>query len=250
MAANIAGRSHTGAVRATNQDWVAWHLGDDQNTALMVVADGMGGYQGGEIASRVAAEAVMEALVPELGKSTAGDIDDGISGRLQTAFFVANERILERRSSDPALKKMGTTLVVVWLADGYAHIAHVGDSRCYLVRGGHLSCLTRDDTVVQNMLDDGSITEVDAPHVPFRNVLTRAVGALAQVDVSYRRELILPGDTLFLCSDGLTNSLTDTDLEGILTMNTNAESMVDALIETALTNQASDNVSVVLLVQS
>jgi protein phosphatase len=249
MAADIAGQSHAGVVRDTNQDRVAWHLCKNHNSALMVVADGMGGYQGGEIASGLATEAIMEALVPEL-ELDATNTDDGIWECLQTAFFVANERILERRAMEAALKKMGTTLVVAWLAGDYVHVSHVGDSRCYLHRNRRLSCLTRDDTVVQNMLDDGSITEADAPNVPFRNILTRAVGALTRLDVSYCSELLQPGDKLLLCSDGLTNAVTDSDLEGILNIDNNASNLTDVLIETALTNQASDNVSVVLLTLS
>lgn len=247
MVINIAGQSHTGTVRATNQDKVAWHLYDSQRAALMVVADGMGGYQGGEVASHLAVEAVMDSLVPELHKPDIADAGDSIAERLQAVFFVANERIAQQRAADPALAKMGTTLVVAWLAEGCVHLSHIGDSRCYLFRDGQLCCLTRDDTVVQNMLDDGSITRDDAANVPFKNVLTRAVGALARADVSYCREPLQPGDRLLLCSDGLTSALMDSVLERILKTNKNAERAVEVLIETALANHASDNVSVVLL---
>jgi protein phosphatase len=247
MAIDIAGQSHTGTVRATNQDKVAWHLCDSQRAALMVVADGMGGYQGGEVASHLAVEAVMGALVPELYKPELAEEGDSIAERLQAAFSVANERIVAQRVADPELAKMGTTLVIAWLSEGCVHISHAGDSRCYLVRDGQLRCLTRDDTVVQNMLDDGSITQSDAANVPFKNVLTRAVGALVRVDVSYRKELLQPGDQLLLCSDGLTDAVTDPVLESVLKTNSNAGRAVEVLIDTALANHASDNVSAVLL---
>jgi protein phosphatase len=249
MVFDIAGQSHTGSVRAMNQDKVAWHLCNDQRTGLMVVADGMGGYQGGEVASHLAVSAVMDALVPELYKSEIAGAGDSIAERLQAAFYVANERIVEQRAHDPALEKMGTTLVVAWLTEGCIHISHVGDSRCYLLRNGQLRCLTRDDTVVQNMLDDGSITRNDAENVPFKNVLTRAVGALARVDVSYLEEPLGPGDKLLLCSDGLTGAVTDSVLEDILNTTDNAGRVIDVLIDTALANHASDNVSAVLLSQ-
>ncbi|MBW4935904.1 Stp1/IreP family PP2C-type Ser/Thr phosphatase [Marinobacter sp. F4206] len=242
MSLHLAGRSHTGAVRESNQDVVAWQVRDDGDAALMLVADGMGGYQGGEIASRLAADSVMEALMPRL---FAGEMASPES--LNAALALANDRIQVRRGTDPQLDKMGTTLVVAWVEDNTAHVAHVGDSRCYLVRNGQARCLTRDDTVVQNMLEDGSITEADAHNVPFRNVLTRAVGAMDPLETSYASHSLQPGDHLLLCSDGLTNSVPQADWENLIKDARSTECAVETLIETALDNQASDNVSVVLM---
>lgn len=243
MAVGVAGRSHTGTVRESNQDVVAWHVAETGDSALVIIADGMGGYQGGEIASRMAADTISESLAAELAATS----NDKIHERLQVAFSVANERILDRRASEPKLDKMGTTLVVAWIEGNTAHIAHVGDSRCYRVRDGCTTCLTRDDTVVQNMLEDGSITEADVPNVPFRNVLTRAVGAMEPVEMSYRCEHLQAGDSLLLCSDGLTNSVPELTWEPVLREADNREDAVQVLIDTALENGASDNVSVVLL---
>ncbi|MBW7472626.1 Stp1/IreP family PP2C-type Ser/Thr phosphatase [Marinobacter sp. M216] len=242
MSVHVAGRSHTGVVRESNQDVVAWQVRDDGGAALMLVADGMGGYQGGEIASRLAADSVMEALTPGL---FAGE--EPTRKNLGAALALANERIQVRRASDSQLDKMGTTLVVAWIEGSTAHVAHVGDSRCYLIRHGQADCLTRDDTVVQNMLEDGSISETDAPNVPFRNVLTRAVGAMDPLEISYCSHSLQPGDQLLLCSDGLTNSVPEPDWEDILKNAGSTECAVETLIETALDNQASDNVSVVLM---
>lgn len=247
MSIDIAGRSHTGAVRDSNQDVVAWQVRDDHLTALSLVADGMGGYQGGEIASRLASDSVMEALVPKLFAQAKTGPEMNIHDSLMAAFALANTRIQDRRATDSQLDKMGTTLVVAWVEDATAHIAHVGDSRCYLVRDGYATCLTRDDTVVQNMLDDGSINEADAANVPFRNVLTRAVGAMEPLEISYCSQTLKSGDRLLLCSDGLTNSVSQLAWEHILKESGSTERAVEALIETALSNQASDNVSVVLL---
>ncbi|MBW0149002.1 Stp1/IreP family PP2C-type Ser/Thr phosphatase [Marinobacter arenosus] len=242
MGVQIAGRSHTGAVRENNQDVVVWQVRDGGDGALMLVADGMGGYQGGEIASRLAADSVMEALTPGLFGGEAP-----CKERLEAALVLANERIQARRAEDSQLDKMGTTLVVAWVEGSTAHIAHVGDSRCYLIRQSRADCLTRDDTVVQNMLEDGSISETDAPNVPFRNVLTRAVGAMDPLEISYGSHALKPGDQLLLCSDGLTNSVPQSDWEDLIKNADSTESAVDALIETALDNQASDNVSAVLM---
>ena len=241
MGISIAGQSHAGAVRGGNQDVVAWTFSEDGNSAVALVADGMGGYQGGEVASQIAAETLTESLAAGLG----GQCQD-IPGQLKAGFVLANARIAERRGAEPLLEKMGTTLVVVWLAGQQAHIAHVGDSRCYLVRHDRISCLTRDDTVVRKMLEDGSITEADVPHVPFRNVLTRAVGAMDPVELSYCCQPLEYGDRLRLCSDGLTNSVAEADWHDIL-QNGRNDAVVEALIGAALENQASDNVSVVLM---
>lgn len=247
MKMDVAGISHTGAVRDANQDVVAWQVTDDGESALLVVADGMGGYQGGEIASRLAADSVMEVMVPVLFQSEADKREIDPNDCLETAFALANDRILERRKTDERLGKMGTTLVVAWVEEGVAHIAHAGDSRCYRIREGELTCLTRDDTVVQNMLEDGSINEADVANVPFRNVLTRAVGAMDPLELSVCSEPLQPGDSLLLCSDGLTHSVPEAEWMQILMDCECRESAVSALIEAALEHQASDNVSVVLL---
>ncbi|MDO3722855.1 protein phosphatase 2C domain-containing protein [Marinobacter sp. chi1] len=247
MKLEVAGISHTGAVRESNQDVVAWQVTDDGGSALLVVADGMGGYQGGEIASRLAADSVMEVMVPVLFMDEAdkGEIDP--NDCLETAFDLANDRILERRKTDERLEKMGTTLVVAWVEGNTAHITHAGDSRCYLIRDGQPTCLTRDDTVVQNMLEDGSINEADVANVPFRNVLTRAVGAMNPLELTFCSQPVRTGDCLLLCSDGLTHSVPEAEWNRILKESESRESAVNALIEAALERQASDNVSVVLL---
>ncbi|WP_341581482.1 Stp1/IreP family PP2C-type Ser/Thr phosphatase [Marinobacter metalliresistant] len=247
MRYRIAGQSHRGAVRKSNQDVVDWRENDCGDQALLVVADGMGGYQGGEIASRLAVDAVVEALEPEISGPSRGKTGSSVRESLERAFALANERILSQRSEDPRLDKMGTTLVVAWAIDNKAHIAHMGDSRCYCLRGGQAVCLTRDDTVVQNMLEDGSITEADVPNVPFRNVLTRAVGTVEQVQPSYRVESLEKGDVLLLCSDGLTHSVPEAQWLEILRDSDGMERRVQALVEAGLANEAGDNVSVVLL---
>ncbi|MDK8464851.1 protein phosphatase 2C domain-containing protein [Marinobacter sp. SS13-12] len=245
MIPRVAGLSDVGAVRATNQDAIDWRVSDDNRQVLLVVADGMGGYQGGEIASRIAVDTVMEALGGYLMPGKASDSDTPPDA-MQASINLANERIQERRAGDVDLAKMGTTLVITWMIDGEAHIAHLGDSRCYLVHEGKLRCLTRDDTVVQNMLEDGSIQPDDVPHVPFRNVLTRALGASSSL-ASFGKVALRPGDSLLLCSDGLTGALPEADWLPILSGQGSVEDKVRALVNTSLDNEAADNVSVVLL---
>ena len=208
MRYDISGLTDVGTGRSSNQDVVAWRLSEDGRQALLLVADGMGGYQGGEIASSLAAEAVLEAMAPRLEDACWCQAEvESIRSTLHSSIADANDRVIDGRHDDPNLDKMGTTLVVAWVIDGCAHIAHVGDSRCYLLRDDAVVCLTRDDTVVQNLLDDGSITATDVPNVPFRNVLTKALGAGPAPVASYHPMPLGTGDCLLLCTDGLTNAL-------------------------------------------
>lgn len=250
MQYDIAGLSDIGTVRSSNQDVVAWQLGQDGRQALLLVADGMGGYHGGEIASRLAMEAVLETMAPRLQAPTsnyAGLSDDATRKILQDSVTRANDNIIAGRAGNASLDKMGTTLVMAWVIEGRAHVAHVGDSRCYLLCGRRVTCLTRDDTVVQEMLDDGSITAADVPHMPFRNVLTKSLGTPSSIEASYQCAEIGVGDRLLLCSDGLTNALPDQLWPDILDKNKGTQSAVEALVSASLDNQAADNVSVVLL---
>lgn len=250
MLYDIAGLSDIGTVRSSNQDVVAWQLGQDGRQALLLVADGMGGYHGGEIASRLAMEAVLEIMAPRLQEPTssyAGLSDDATRNILQDSVTRANDNIIAGRAGDASLDKMGTTLVMAWVIEGRGHVVHVGDSRCYLLCGRRVTCLTRDDTVVQDMLDDGSITAADVPYAPFRNVLTKALGAPLSIEVSYQGVELGVGDRLLLCSDGLTNALPHQLWPDILDKNKGTQRAVEALVNASLDNQAADNVSVVLL---
>ncbi|WP_421840659.1 PP2C family protein-serine/threonine phosphatase [Marinobacter algicola] len=245
MNPHVAGITDVGALRKANQDAIDWRVSEDNRQVLLVVADGMGGYHGGEVASRIAVDTVMEVLVPWLSpdEGMPEEPDDAI----QFAINLASERIADRRATDADLAKMGTTLVMAWVIDGEAHVAHLGDSRCYLVQGQDLACQTRDDTVVQNMLDDGSIRPDDVPHVPFRNVLTRALGASTAI-ASFRRVRMVAGDYLLLCSDGLTGALPEDQWLSLMSACETPDDKVRALVDASLDNEAADNVSVVLLI--
>ncbi|SFN59489.1 PP2C family protein-serine/threonine phosphatase [Marinobacter pelagius] len=243
---DIAGDSHVGSVRQTNQDRVDWRRGHDGRQVLLVLADGMGGHQGGEMASQLAVAAVLDSLLPALSASVVPD-SVAVRERLDAAFSLAAARIQEEQAREPRLEKMGTTLVVVWVIDSTAFIAHIGDSRCYLIADTGPRCLTRDDTVVQNMIEDGSISAAEAPRVPFRNVLTRAVGASDDATPSFRVQELAPGEGLLLCSDGLTGALPEARWAEIMGQGAEADDAVQALIDQSLENGAGDNVSVVLM---
>ncbi|WP_166264590.1 PP2C family protein-serine/threonine phosphatase [Marinobacter caseinilyticus] len=245
MTLTAAGLCDIGTKRDSNQDTIAWAVSDDGQRALSVVADGMGGYEGGEIASQLASDTVMEALTPLLasGAQDTATLQD----RIQDAITLANKRIHTVRSDHPKLSKMGTTLVLAWVQNNQACIAHLGDSRCYLLSGKTLTQLTRDDTVAQNMVDDGSITLEEVPRVPFRNVLTRALGSSDDARASFGHTNLAPGDRLILCSDGLTGAVTDADWPDIMAPAPSLEDQARRLVDISLDHQAADNVSVVLV---
>jgi len=243
MELQVTGQTDTGAVRKANQDAIDWCVESSSNQALLVVADGMGGYQGGEVASRIAVDTVMEVLVPALEEQPGNGSREAL---VQSALDLASERIGLRKSQEPELVKMGTTIVLAWVSGQRALVAHIGDSRCYRVQNNTLYCLTRDDTVVQNMLEDGSIREHDVPNVPFRNVLTRALGASDAI-ATFREILLEPGDQLLLCSDGLTEALDEAAWPPLLSRADSVQGAAQALVAASLENKAKDNVSVVLL---
>jgi protein phosphatase len=243
MVFHVSGLTDIGTVRTSNQDAIDWCLDDASTEALLVLADGMGGYQGGEEASRIALDTLMESLAPALN---AGTTPESRKQSVQLALNLASERIEARKAQAPDLAKMGTTIVLAWVSGNSAILAHIGDSRCYLLHNESLQCLTRDDTVVQNMLEDDSIRERDVPNVPFRNVLTRALGA-SDATATFGEVPLEPGDLLLLCSDGLTGALEENEWISLLSRADSVQTGVQALIDASLEKGAKDNVSVVLL---
>jgi protein phosphatase len=248
MELQVTGQTDTGAVRSANQDAIDWCVEPSSGQALLVVADGMGGYQGGEVASRIAVDTVMEVLGPALQDPVLREPpgSESRAALVQSALDLASERIEGRKAQVPDLVKMGTTIVLAWVSGQRALVAHIGDSRCYLVQNNTLQCLTRDDTVVQNMLEDGSIREHDVPNVPFRNVLTRALGASDAI-ATFSEVLLAPGDQLLLCSDGLTDALGDAIWLTLLSQAESVQGAVQSMVAASLAEKAKDNVSVVLL---
>lgn len=239
------GITHEGCSRAANEDALAWEVDGDTGQAMAVIADGMGGYAGGEIASRMAIETVTEALMPVMDQPHVSP--ETARAALENAVYEANSRIQDARGSHPNWSRMGTTLVAVHISGGVACLAHIGDSRCYLFSQGHLEAKTRDDSVVQAMLDVGEITEADVPRVPFRNVLTKALGVEPEVSATYSELPVAAGDTLILCSDGVIAALPPARWPELMAAEATPESQARALIDACLKNQAEDNVSLVLI---
>lgn len=238
----IVGKTDIGKRRAENQDnYRAGRQPDDSVWA--VVCDGMGGARGGAVASSISVSVMEDALAGEL--DAAGD-PPAVRRLLEDAVQRANHEVYELSSADPSKRGMGTTLVAVVLKNGLAQIVHAGDSRAYLYREGALQRLTRDHSMVQEMVEKGSLTPQEAEVHPNKNLITRAVGVNPLLPVEYGEQPLQEGDIFLLCSDGLTNFTSEEQLCEILEEN-DFFAAADAMIDAALEAGGQDNITAVLL---
>lgn len=226
-----AGRTHPGKVRRRNED--SYVL----DPPLFAVADGMGGAQAGEVASRLTAAAFREfheadRLPPD--------------ERLHAIIQEANRRIYDRAHADSDFSGMGTTVTAALLTGGRVTIGHVGDSRAYRIRNGELEQLTDDHSLVGDLMRSGRLTPEEADAHPQRSVITRALGTDREVDVDTLAIEAEPGDLFLLCSDGLTTMVADDDILGILAAAPTLDDAARALVRAANTEGGEDNVTVVL----
>jgi protein phosphatase len=245
-----AGLSDVGRKREHNEDSFVVVPEDH----LYVVADGMGGHAAGEVASRIAVNAIADFIA-----STRKDAEitwpyeydttlSVASNRLKTAIRLANQKIIDTIAQRRELEGMGTTLVSILLSEGVACVGHVGDSRAYIVRDGQLTQLTGDHSWVNEQVKLGFLTKDDALRHPFRNVVTRALGSKEDVLVDLIEKPLQPGDTLLLCSDGLNTMVDDPSiLDSCIQSAGDPEHAAKSLIEKANEHGGEDNVTVVIL---
>ena len=228
-----------GMVRQVNQDYVYVTdrpLGILQN--LFVVADGMGGHQAGDYASKY----TVEVLNRELALSEGEDIERCLVGAIKTA----NREIIKEASRDEHLKGMGTTVVAATISNQMMYFANVGDSRLYLINQG-IQQLTKDHSLVEEMVRLGGIKPEEAKHHPDKNIITRAIGVLPEVSADFFETVLVPGDTVLLCSDGLTNMVDDTDIKRIVLGQRDIVEKTQRLIDAANENGGKDNISVIIV---
>ena len=227
------GESRIGLVRKVNED--SFYI--SPNRDVLAVADGMGGYVGGEIASKTAVKAIAYYFE---NYTYAAPV------QLEKAIQYANSCILSKTMIDPSLQGMGTTVSLVTLARGMAFWGHVGDSRIYLYRDHELKQISTDHTIVQVLLEKGKITEEEALEHPKRHVLTRAVGVDRDVVVDSGMFQVQPKDRILLCSDGLTSFVSKEDLHRVLDDYTLSErEIINDLFTQVYENGAKDNVPAV-----
>ena len=215
----------------------------------LLVADGVGGQQAGEVASRTAIQAIVDLVIdtPDWIMRLDEPLEQEVMDRMERRFQKVREVLVERAEADPKLRGMATTLTVACSLGPVLLTTHVGDTRAYLFRGGKLMRLTRDQTMAQSLADAGAIRPDEIGSHPMRHVLTSALGArrgFVQVEVGRWR--LEDGDRLLLCSDGLTEMVTENAIAGVLAAGTPSEAACRKLVDLALENGGEDNVTVVL----
>ena len=239
----LAFRTHQGLVRSRNQDWIQ----ADADLGVMVLADGMGGHCSGEVASRVAVEAAIAALLPAQRAGRGDEMEAQLE--IGQAVEAANHALVDMCEVHPELQGMGTTLVAAMFRDGMVFYAHVGDSRLYRVRYGRMRRLTRDHSLIQRMVDEGVfMNRAAAREAGIRdNVLTRSLGQQRQTEVDVGSAVLEVGDTYLLCSDGLHGLVPDSIIAGILRdRDGDLDEQAQTLIDAALGAGGRDNVTVML----
>jgi PPM family protein phosphatase len=229
-------RTDKGRMREQNED--SLYAG----TTVFAVADGMGGHAAGEVASATALEPLRALDRREF--ATAEDAQHALA----EAIAEANLNVVAKATNEPELRGMGTTLTAVLVRDGRFHVAHVGDSRAYLIRGGEISQLTTDHTLVEQLVREGRLSRDQAATHPQRSVITRAIGVDREVEVDSLPPLEMqPGDQVLLCSDGLSGPVEDPDIAGILAAEPEGQGAADALVDAANRAGGPDNITVVLI---
>jgi serine/threonine protein phosphatase PrpC len=236
-----AAASDRGRIRNINEDAYGFleptaEKDRSERGAIFIVADGMGGHRGGEIASKLAVESIIDHYYSSSGTDPIG--------ALRQAFSEANSRIKEKSLNDATLFGMGTTCTAVSIVGDRAFLAHVGDSRAYILRSGRLERLTEDHSLVGEMVRSGMISDNDARHHPKRNVITRSLGTHDSIvpDIPSSPYRLEDGDVLLLCSDGLTSLVNDEEMREILTSCPPREA-TKALVSLANTRGGKDNVT-------
>ena len=248
-AIEMATATHAGMVRAHNED----SIGTDASIGLAVLADGMGGYNAGEVASGIAVALVTKETRDSLGQVPPYERDRS-SGELMAVTILrsvvgrANVSIFQAANSQPQYAGMGTTLVVALLCDNQISIAHVGDSRLYRLREGEFRQLTRDHSLLQEQIDSGMITKEMARRSQNKNLVTRAVGIEPEVEADINTFDAKEGDMYLLCSDGLNDMVDDEDIYLTLSsLQTNLPLAASQLVQVANDNGGRDNISVILI---
>lgn len=239
----LVGLTNRGRERARNED--NYYLEADSNTALLVVADGMGGHLAGNVASSLAVSSAKQAWT---------DLDRTILLTPETARLVlldlilsTNQLILDEAEKSSAKRGMGTTFTSGLLRDNHLTIAHIGDSRAYLVYEDNIKQLTKDHTLVEHLIETGQIKPDEANNHPQRHVLTRALGIDPDPEIDISELVLEAGSALLFCTDGLTNLVTDEEILALLQEAPDLQSGAESLISLANSKGGHDNITVLII---
>lgn len=234
----IGVKSDVGNIRDLNEDFYMYYEGKEFK--LYVVADGMGGHNSGEIASKIACEEVINFI-----KSNFYEFDN-IGALLKAAFKSANFEVLNLSLKDESTRGMGTTLVSALIYKDHIYIANVGDSSCYVKRGLDTIKITKDHSLVQELIDSGSISKEESKNHPKKNVITRAVGTSTKLEVDVFKLDYNKKDVFMLCTDGLSNEINIQENMNNILDNSNLQLVCDELVKLSKINGGRDNITVML----
>lgn len=244
----IMGLTDTGIVRSKNED----SIGFDSALGLVVLADGMGGHRGGEVASNMTVDTIIDKLQQSLPEISSGEVDEasGFSREsicIQDAVVEANKLVYQSSEANPDHKGMGTTIVVLQFYNNSFSLAHIGDSRCYRLRSDKFEQITKDHSLLQELIDRGFYTPEEARKSMNKNLVTRALGIDPVVMPDIQEDIVLKNDLYLLCSDGLTDLVEDEDIYlTIKQFSANLEEAAKQLITKANQKGGKDNISVML----
>lgn len=228
--------SDIGNIRELNEDTFGVLEGKYYN--LFIVCDGMGGHNAGEVASRMAKDTILAAMEH--------DLHDSPIEALVSAIKEANKKIFARSAAEKTMSGMGTTVTTVVSYDGKLDVAHVGDSSLFIIRDNEIKKITKDHSFVQELVDSGRISQKEAKHHPNKNIITRAVGTNAEVDVDTYRLNTRKDDMYILCTDGLTDYLSDEEILNEVTSHENKKDSIVTLADIAKKRGGKDNITLVI----
>lgn len=237
----VSAKTDIGMKRSTNQDSFSYGQLENGNITWAVVCDGMGGMAAGNVASATAVEVIAGALEQNLSPKSSVSF---VKNLLKNSIESANARIYDMSLENEDMRGMGTTVVAVVIIKGVAYFAHAGDSRAYICSGNEFSQITVDHSIVQTLLEKGQLTEDEAKNHPNKNIITRALGVASYIDIDFDEREVVEGDTILLCTDGLTNCIDD-ELIKLASSDNDFETLAERLVELANQNGGNDNITVV-----
>ncbi len=238
----VAGLTNKGMERTRNEDCFFFKV--DSDTALLAVADGMGGHRAGNVASGLAVSTA-EQFWAELDRSTLPSAEE-CRRLIQRLILGANELILGEAGSSAERQGMGTTLTVGLVRGNLLTIGHIGDSRAYLICDGQIKLLTRDHSLLEELIKNGQVKPEEAKNHPQRHILTRALGLTSDPEVDITEQEIEPGSVLLFCTDGLTNLVCDDEILAVSSEQPDPQLLAESLIDLANARGGFDNITVIV----
>ncbi len=235
-------KTDIGRVRKINEDYMYASSAEDK-LKLFIIADGMGGYNAGEVASKLATETAREYIQKNFEKRKSSK--EEIENLIKDAIIYANSEVYNKSETNKEFSGMGTTIDICLIYNSKLYIGHVGDSRVYRIRKDFIRKITRDDSYVQTLIEDGTITKEQAFNHPRKNMITKAIGCDKTIEPTVYTKTFIKNDIIILTSDGLTNMLKDKEIFDLVKANN--ENIADILVDTANKNGGNDNITVIVV---